>query len=271
MERPVRNLETVIWTYPVRVRKFIAVGDVHADWAGLWAALRAASCVDAHLRPTAPVQAGLYQVVLIGDLVHPKNERDYERLTGLPRFDPRNPDHLFLAAREQVAHLDRLRAYQAAAPHAVHLLLGNHDDAVLNLGYVLGTSAGLVHVEFDPAHGGVHLPGHLRAWMETFPRELRVGSVQFAHVSPLPAHTHYDDLFYADTNAKRWFRDTPEYVRRSGLSFGVYGHTQPGGGVLLDEAAGLAIIDALPHREYLEVLLDPGLSQPLHSVRAVPF
>ncbi|GAA5534452.1 metallophosphoesterase [Deinococcus aluminii] len=253
------------------MQKFIAVGDVHADWNGLWAALRAASCADADLRPTPPVQAGLYQVVLIGDLVHPKNERDYARLTGLARFDPRNPDHLFLAAREQVRHLEQLRAYQAAAPHAVHLLLGNHDDAVLNPHYVLGTSSGLIHVEFDPAHGGLHLPEHLRAWMQGFPRELRVGNVQFAHVSPLPAHLHYDDLFYADPSTKRWFRDSPEYVRMAGLSFGVYGHTQPGGGVLLDEAAGLAMIDALHEREYLELLLDPARPDPVQAVRAVPF
>lgn len=253
------------------MRKFIAVGDVHADWEGLWGALRAASCVDAHLCPTPPVEAGLYQVVLMGDLVHPKSTRDYERLTGLPRFNPRDPAHLLLAAREQVRHLERLRAYQAAAPHAVHIVLGNHDDAVLDPRLVLGTSGGLVHVEFDPAHGGHPLPGELKGWMEGFPRELRVGSVQFAHVSPLPAHTHYDDLFYADPSAKRWFRETPEYVRRTGLSFGVYGHTQPGGGILLDREAGLAMIDALPGREYLELLLDPALPEPVQGARAVPF
>ncbi|EYB69524.1 metallophosphoesterase [Deinococcus phoenicis] len=253
------------------MQKFIAVGDVHADWAGLWSALRAASCADADFRPTPPVQAGLYQVILIGDLVHPKNERDYARLAGLDRFDPRSRDHLFLAAREQVRHLERLRAYQAAAPHAVHILLGNHDDAVLDPRYVLGTSGGLVHVEFDPAHGGVHLPEHLRVWMHGFPRELRVGTVQFAHVSPLPAHTYYDDLFYADPSAKRWFRDTPDYVQMAGLSFGVYGHTQLEGGILLDEEAGLAMIDALHDREYLELLLDPTRPNPVLSARAVPF
>ena len=86
---------------------------------------------------------------------------------------------------------------------------------------MLGTSGGLVHAEFDPDHGGIHLPDHLKHWMQTFPRELRVGTVQFAHVSPLPAHTHYDDLFYADRSPKRWFRETPEYVQMAGLSFGV--------------------------------------------------
>ncbi|UBV42473.1 metallophosphoesterase [Deinococcus taeanensis] len=253
------------------MRKFLAFGDVHADFDTLWAALRASSCADAQGQPTLPVQAGLFQVILIGDLVHPKNEHDYAQLTGLPRFDHRNPDHLFIAAREQIRHLERLKAYQDAAPHAVHIILGNHDDAVLNTSYVLGTSGGTVHTEFDPAHGGLHLPEHLAAWMRRFPRELRVGTVQFAHVSPLPAHAYYDDLFYADHSPKRWFRESPEYVRMAGLSFGVYGHTQVDGGILLDEDHQLAMIDALHAREYLELLIDPGADQPVHTVRAVPF
>jgi len=253
------------------MQKFITIGDVHGDWGALWSALRAASCVTPDGLPTPPVQAGAYQVVLIGDLVHPKNEREYERLTGLSRFDFRNPDHLFIAAREQVRHLEKLRAYQQAAPHAVHLLLGNHDDAVLNTTYVLGTQAGLVHVEFDPDHGGVHLPVHLRSWIGSFLRELRVGSVQFAHVSPLPAHVYYDDLFYADRSAKRWFRDTPEYVQMAGLSFGVYGHTQMEHGILLNEEAGFAMVDALHAREYLELLLDTNQALCVQGVRVVPF
>ncbi|WP_221090139.1 metallophosphoesterase [Deinococcus aquaedulcis] len=253
------------------MRKFLAFGDVHADFDTLWAALRAASCVDGSGQPTPPVLAGLYQVILIGDLVHPKNEREYSRLTGVPRFDPRNPDHLFLAAREQVKHLERLKAYQAAAPHAIHIILGNHDDAVLNTSYMLGTSGGLIHAEFDPEHGGLHLPDHLAAWMRTFPREIRVGGVQFAHVSPLPAHAYYDDLFYADHSSKRWYKQSPEYVQMAGLAFGVYGHTQMEGGILLPEEHPFAMIDALQSREYLELMLDPTQDHPVQNVRAAPF
>ncbi|THF86031.1 metallophosphoesterase [Deinococcus sp. KSM4-11] len=253
------------------MHKFLAFGDVHADFDTLWAALRAASCADGSLQPTPPVLAGLFQVILIGDLVHPKNEREYARLAGVARFDPKDPDHLFLAAREQVKQLEVLKAYQEAAPHAVHIILGNHDDAVLNATYVLGTSGGIVHNEFDPEHGGLMLPDHLRLWMQTFPREIRVGNLQFAHVSPLPAHSHYDDLFYADHSPKRWFHETPEYVDMAGLSFGVYGHTQIDDGILIDEEHRLAMIDALHAREYLELLVEPSVDLPLQSVRAVPF
>ncbi|MFC4426988.1 metallophosphoesterase [Deinococcus navajonensis] len=253
------------------MRKFIAIGDVHADFATLWAALRAASCADAQGRPTPPVVAGLYQVVLIGDLVHPKNEREYARLSGVERFDTGNPDHLRYAAMAQIRALEGIKAYQEAAPHAVHIILGNHDDAVVDPSYVLGTSGGLKHLEFDPEHGGQALPEDLCVWMQGFPREVRLAGVQFAHASPLPAHLYYDDLFYADHSPKRWFKDTPEYVDMAGLSFGVYGHTQVEGGILLNEVHRFAMIDALQSREYLELLLDPEQANPVQGVRAVPF
>ncbi|ACO44828.1 metallophosphoesterase [Deinococcus deserti] len=253
------------------MHKFIAIGDVHADFDTMWSALRAASCADAQGRPTLPVLTGLYQVVLIGDLVHPKNEREYGRLAGVTRFEVDNPDHLYYAATAQIRALEALKAYQEAAPHAVHIILGNHDDVVINPQYVLGTSGGLRHLEFDPEHGGLALPAHLRAWMRNFPRELRVASVQFAHASPLPAHLYYDDLFYADHGPKRWFHESPEYVDMAGLSFGIYGHTQIEGGILLNETHRFAMIDALNSREYLELMLDAQQATPVQGVRAVPF
>lgn len=257
------------------MHKFIAIGDVHADYDLMWEALRAASCLDANFMPTPPVQSGLYQVVLIGDLIHPKNQQAYNRLTALEHFDYRDQEHLLLAAREQIRQLERLRRYQEAAPHAVHILLGNHDENAVRPTHVLGTSGGLRHVEFDPSRGGVHLPAHLAEWIGGFPRELRVGNVQFAHVSPLPAHQFYDDLFYTDRSTKRWFRETPEYVEMAGLDFGVYGHTQMEGGIYLHQDDGgqhrFAMIDALHAREYLELLYDEQRTQPLSGINPVLF
>ena len=251
--------------------KFIVIGDVHADFETLWEALRSASCMDADGQPTMPVRNGLYQVVLIGDLVHPKNEREYARLIGKDSFDPADPDHLFLAARAQVKSLERLQAFQQAAPQSIHIILGNHDDAVLSSEYLLGTASGLVHVEFDPERGGVLLPDHLRLWFQGFLRELRVGGVQFAHVGPLPAMTSYDGLFYADSSHKRWWQDTPEYVHMAGLEFGVYGHTQMKDGIVVNHTAGFAMIDALHAREYLEVILDTEQQSGPLSSRPVIF
>ena len=259
------------------MHKFIAIGDVHADFGLLWEALRAASCMDADFLPTPPVRSGVYQVVLIGDLVHPKNQQAYNRLTGLSHFDFRDPDHLVIAAREQVRQLQRLKTYQEAAPHAIHILLGNHDENAVNPTHVLGTSGGLRHVEFDPSRGGAALPQELADWMSGFPRELRVGNLQFAHVSPLPAHQFYDDLFYSDRSAKRWFTETPEYVTMAGLGFGVYGHTQMDGGIYLHqdgehgEAPSFAMIDALHAREYLELMCDERQPSPITGISSVLF
>ena len=257
------------------MHKVIAIGDVHADWDTLWQALRAASCLGLDGLPTPPVRAGAYQVILIGDLVHPKSAAGYAHLTGLDPFDPLEPEHVRLAARAQLGPLEQLWAYQQAAPHAVHILLGNHDAAALDPRFLLGTGGGLTHPEFDPEHGGLPLPPHLHAWMSSFPREVRLGGVQFAHVSPLPQHVHYDDLFYSDRSSKTWFRDTPEYVTMAGLGFGVYGHTPVEGGVRLhrdDRGRPLfALIDALHEREYLELLWDEGEPGAVRSVTEISF
>lgn len=257
------------------MHKFICIGDVHADFNLLWEALRAASCMTADFLPTPPVMAGRYQVVIIGDLVHPKNQQNYERLTGLKPFDSRDQEHLLIAAREQIKPLERLKAYQEAAPHAIHIILGNHDANVLDPTHVLGTSGGLRHVEFDPKKGGAHFPAHLAEWFNTFPREIRIGTLQFAHVSPMPAHQYYDDLFYSDRSTKKWFRETPEYVEMAGLSFGVYGHTQLEGGIYLHRGEQdqplFAMIDALPSREYLEVLYNEAAAPANQSISAVLF
>ncbi len=251
--------------------KFIAIGDVHADWGALWAALRASYAADAQGNPTDPLRAGHFQVVLVGDLVHPKSHADYARLAGRPDFDFANSDHLFLAARAQVQQLERLRAFTEAARGNVHILLGNHDDAVLHTSYLLGTGGGIVHTEFDPERGGVYLPEHLRTWFGTFARELRVGNLQFAHVGPLPSMGFYDDLFYSDHTHKKWWREQPELVRATGLRFGVYGHTQMQGGIYIHESGDFAMIDALSQREYLEIIARPELEQPVTSYRVAPF
>lgn len=257
------------------MHKFICIGDIHADFPTLWEALRAASCADAQGQPTPPVQSGTYQVILIGDLVHPKSPQAYTRLTGLRPFDSADQEHLLIAAREQLKGLEKLRAYHAAAPHAIHILLGNHDDNVLNPTLVLGTSGGIKHVEFDPRRGGIHLPAHLHEWMQTFPRDIRVGNLQFSHVSPLPGHQHYDDLFYSDRSPKRWFKDTPEYVEMAGLDFGVYGHTQVEDGILIHQGdqgqPRFAIIDALHTRQYLEIIHDPHNTPAIRGLQIVPF
>ena len=250
--------------------KFIAIGDVHAAWPTLWAALRDAHAADAAGNPTAPLLAGHFQVVLLGDLVHPKSRGEYARLSGVDGFDFANADHLARAAGAQIEQLERLKAFSDAAGGNVHILLGNHDAAALGAAYLLGSGADVVHREFDARRGGVSLPQHLKSWFAGFARELWVGRLQFAHAGPLPSMAHYDDLFYADQQHKTWWRERPDLVRLSGAGFGVYGHTRMRGGVYL-HGDDFAMIDALPGREYLELMVRPELERPVSSLRVAAF
>ncbi len=234
--------------------KVIALGDVHAEFERMWAALRSAYAADAEGLPTPPVREGRYRVVLLGDLVHPKTLEGYRRLTGLADYDDKNPDHLKRAALAQVGELLKLKRYlEAAGGHAV-VLLGNHDHAALTHDLLLGNAYGIEHREFDPAYGGVELPPGVAEWMRGWPLSYEILGVQFAHAGPTPWLQSYDPLFYQSREAKTWWREHPEYVRRSGFRFGVYGHT-PVDEIVLDAAHGFALIDALDRGQYLELLL----------------
>ena len=235
--------------------KVIAIGDVHADFASMWAALKAAYAADAAGRPTPPVLDGRYRVVLIGDLVHAKSLRAYEDLTGRSPFDPHDPDHLRAAARAQVRELYRVKNYCELAGGFVTVLLGNHDAAALDHRHALTTSGGLVHDEFDPSRGGQPLPEDLAAWMRSWPAAFTMRGVHFAHAGPTPGMGSYDDFFYGDPDTKSWWREKPNLVRDAGFGFGVYGHTVMPEGVYLDPLGRFAMIDALERREYLELIL----------------
>ncbi len=231
--------------------RVIALGDLHANFPALWRLLRAEGLAGPGFRPTPLLKEGGLRLILLGDLVHPKTLQDYERLTGLSPYDPQNPEHLKRAARAQIRELFRLKAFQEEAGGQVVILLGNHDQAVLEGHPILGTRH-LLHLEFHPEKGGEALPEVLQNWFRSFPKEFVLHGVHFAHVGPVPWLQAYDEFFYAQSEPKTWWLVNPDYVERMGYRFGVYGHT-PTQGVQLRER--LALIDALDLGEYLE--LDP--------------
>jgi len=235
--------------------KVIAIGDVHAEFDRLWQVLRAAYAADAEGLPTPPVREGRYRVVLLGDLVHPKSLEGYRRLTGLEDYDPQDPEHLRRAAEAQVRELFKVKRYLEAAGGNAVVVLGNHDHAALHHDVLLGNATGLEHREFDPKYGGRPLPPELADWVASWPKSYELHGVQFAHAGPTPWLQSFDPFFYQSNEAKTWWHQTPEYVRRSGFRFGVYGHT-PVDEIVLDRENGLAIIDALDRGQYLELLLD---------------
>jgi hypothetical protein len=244
---------------PLRI---VALGDVHGQWAKVWAALRAAGAADATCDPTPAVCKGALQVVLSGDLVHYKDAESYALAAGAERFDAFDAKHLKRAARTQIRELHRFKAYAERSQGHVSVILGNHDEAVITGRYVLGTRGGLEHREFCPEVGGLALPDELAAWFASFPRELALADVHFAHAGPLPGMSHYDDFFYGDPDTKRWWCDKPELARQTGYRFGVYGHTVMPDGVHLDLEHGFAMVDALAAREFLVLEVVEGAVEP---------
>lgn len=242
--------------------RVVALGDLHANFPLLWRILRREGLADEGFRPTEALRSGRVRLVLLGDLVHPKTPRDYARLTGPEAYDPEDPFHLRLAAGAQIRELFRLKAFQEEAGDHVTILLGNHEAALLEGSPILGNRH-LKHLEFHPEHGGKALPEALRSWMASFPKELVLKGVHFAHVGPVPWLQEYDGLFYAQSEAKTWWFLTPEYVERMGYRYGVYGHTPMPDGILLKDR--FALIDALDLGEYL--VLDPEADPPRPEVR----
>lgn len=232
--------------------RVLAIGDLHAQFGLLWRILRLEGLADRAFQPTEALRSGQVLLVLLGDLVHPKGRKGYENLTGFAPFDPEDPNHLRAAAKAQIRELHRLRAFQKEAQGQVQILLGNHDQAVLD-GEPILESGGTPHLEFHPESGGLPLPEELRAWFQTFPKELLLEGVHFAHVGPVPWLQDFSPFFYAQSEPKTWWFRTPDYVERMGYRFGVYGHT-PTRGILLKER--FALIDALDLGEYLELDLE---------------
>jgi hypothetical protein len=235
--------------------KVLAVGDVHGMWAELWSVLRAASVVTPTYEPTEAVVSGRYRVVLVGDLVHYKDQRAYAVAVGADVYDPSDPDHLRRAARAQIRELYRFKDFVEKTDGNLQIILGNHDEAALLHNYDLGTRGGLKHDEFRTDRGGVALPDDLAEWFRSFPREVVHHGVHFAHAGPTPGMQYFDDFFYHDPDTKTWWYEKPQLVQQSGHRFGVYGHTVMKDGVYVDKEHSLAMIDALAQRQFLEMIV----------------
>ncbi len=235
--------------------KVIAIGDVHGMWPELWRVLKASAASTPGFQPTEALRSGRYRVVCAGDLVHYKDERAYATAVGNEHYDPSDRDHLRRAARAQIRELYRFMDFVQAADGNVQVILGNHDEAAIKGTYELGTRGGLMHHEFDEARGGTPLPDDLAAWIGAFPREVVLHGVHFAHAGPTVGMQHFDDFFYHDADTKTWWYEKPELVRQAGHRFGVYGHTVMKEGIYVDKEHAFAMIDALGHTQFLEMLL----------------
>lgn len=225
-------------------------------WAETWRALKAANLADNMFLPTTPLIEGRYQVVFIGDLVHYKDFDVYAKVVGVEYYDFNNEAHLKRAAKTQIRDLYRFKTFVDKSCGNATVILGNHDEDAVTHEYGLTTRGGLKHNEFNPELGGIALPDDIRDWFSSFAREKLFYNVQFAHAGPLPSMQYFDDFFYNDRDSKHWWKEKPHLVKQARHRFGVYGHTAMEDGIYLDKENNFAMIDALSHHQYFEMILD---------------
>lgn len=206
--------------------RLIVIGDIHAQVAKFWLLLRDAGLADQDHQPTTALASGDVRLVLLGDLVHPKTRTHYAELIGESSFDEYHPPHVERAEQAEEAFLRAVKAFCDAAGH-VTILLGNHDHNALTGDEGVLRSDDLAHLEWRPS--GRNLPADLQAWLETWPTELVVGDVHFAHVGPKPEHNRYDTRFYLE-NRRDWILEDRDFLAETPYRFGVYGHTPVRGG-----------------------------------------
>mgnify|MGYP001243162259 CR=1 FL=1 len=235
--------------------KIVAIGDVHGNWPTLWRVLRASGAADNEYRPSPALRDGRIKVVCLGDLLYYRDDLAYSQAAGVEPYDSNNPEHLRRAARAQFRELYRLQGFVEAAQGNVTVLLGNLDDAALCGNYRIQTRTGTPCNEFDPQAGGLELPEQLRSWLESFPREIVINGVHFAHAGPTPGMQQYDDFFYYDSDAAQWWRTKPELFSQTGHRFGVYGHAKMQDGIYVNSEQSFAMIDALGRQQYMELIV----------------
>jgi hypothetical protein len=207
--------------------RIVVVGDIHAQVAKFWHILREAGVVDSDCQASSELREGQTQLVLLGDLVHAKSRAHYAALISESGFDEFHPPHVRRAELAQEVFLRSVKQLCDQAPGSVTILLGNHDHNALTGAEGTLRSDDLSHLEWHAS--GRTLPDDLRAWLETWPSEVVVAGVHFAHVGPKPEHNRYDALFYLE-NRRDWILEGRDVMAETPHRFGVYGHTPVRGG-----------------------------------------
>lgn len=209
------------------MNRVVVVGDIHAQVAKFWHILSDAGLLTETCAPSPELVSGDAQLVLLGDLVHPKTRAHYAELIGETRFDEYLPAHILRAEQKEESFLRAIKAFCEAASGHVTLLLGNHDHNALTGEEGVLRTDDLPHLEWGPS--GRALPGDLALWLASWPSERVIGGVHFAHVGPRPEHNRYDTGFYLE-NRRNWILEDHDFIAETPYRLGVYGHTPVRGG-----------------------------------------
>jgi hypothetical protein len=201
------------------------------------------------------------RLILLGDLAHAKSRGQYSDLADVNRYDEYNPRHLAKAEAAQERFLFEVKAFQEALPDGrMTILMGNHDHNAVHPEQGPLRTDDVTHLEWKEGYGGV-LPPELSEWMRTWPYELVVEGLHFAHVGPLPEHNTFDTEFYLQ-NRRRWIYEERDWLADTEYKLGVYGHTPVRGGVNLTSKGRAILLDTNGHgEEYCYLEIDTGPEQ----------
>ncbi len=238
--------------------RLVVIGDIHVQSEKLWQMLREAGLADEQNRPTDAMRDDSTQLVLLGDLVHPKSRQRYADLINVRRYDEYNPRHLARAELAQERFLREVKGFQDRVPGGrMVILMGNHDyNAVTPEQGPLRTDD-VSHLEWKPGYGG-ELDPEMRDWVRSWPHEFMFEGLHLAHVGPLPKHNTYDQAFYLE-NRRGWLQEDRDFFEGTPYRLGVYGHTPVRGGVNVASHGRALLLDTNGHMgEYtwLEVTIE---------------
>ena len=182
--------------------RIVVVGDIHTQAAKLWHILSEAGLAGADHRPSEAFLASDTQLVLLGDLVHAKSRERYAQLTGVHRYDEYNPEHIRRAETKQLRFLAEVKAFQDLVPNnRMTILMGNHDYNAVHAEQGPLRTDDVSHLEWKEGHGNPLDPA-LAAWVKSWPHNLEIEGVHFAHVGPLEEHNTYDTGFYLENRRR---------------------------------------------------------------------
>ena len=250
--------------------RIVVIGDLHTQEAKLWRMLDEAGLRGEDGAPSAELRDGSTRLVLLGDLVHAKSGADYADLAGVVGpYAEFHPVPLHRAEQAQEAFLRRVTAFLAPLDEGVAtIVLGNHDHNAVTRTQGPLRSDDISHLEWKPGYGR-DLPGDLADWIASWPRELVLGGVHFAHVGPLPEHNTFDTDFYLE-NRRRWIYEDVDLIDGTPYRLGVYGHTPVRGGLNLASRGRALLLDGNGHGdEYVWCELDvddDGIRVRLHGL-----
>ncbi len=238
--------------------RIFVVGDIHAQRNKLWHILNQAGLVDENNQATDLLNDPETKLILLGDIVHAKSRDAYAKIIDGDRYDEFSPSHLVRAERFQERFLEELKAFSDSLDKdKMTIIMGNHDyNAIFAEQGPLRTDD-IAHLEWKDVTNR-SIPDDIKAWMLSWPQELVIDDIHFAHVGPLKEHNVYDNDFYLK-NRRRWIYEDKDFLAETPYRLGVYGHTPVRGGVNIASQGKAILLDAngvADEFAFLEIISD---------------